>query len=345
MRSSTSSFETAADRIPSRSWMRHWAILAGLVVGLFTTAEIGLRWTGHEPPGAASLGRLLWSYHRAQVSRGKQRSIVLIGASQMQTNVDLPTCREVCPEHQVTQLAINSHGSPIAVLRDLAEDPHFSGLIVASVTAKRIDGPRWLASQQSFVDHFRGAYSWYSPLECTLQWTVSSSSCVFNYNLIEKTRRGLRGRGNWAPGWATNHCTFDRQIRQQFVDWNSASAPATATGVMRSTLNDQPVSSAFLDKLNQIETSVSRIRSRGGQVVLVRMPTHGSHWKTSQQQFPRHRWWDALADKVSSATCIHFQDVATWRRYHCPDDVHLDYRDSPAFTRDLISELKNQQAL
>ena len=345
MRSSTSNFEAAADRIPSRAWLRHWAALAGLVVGLFTTAELSLRWTGHQPPGAASRGRLLWSYHRAQASRGKQRSIVLIGASQMQTNVDLPTFREVCPEHRVTQLAINSHGSPIAVLRDLAHDSQFTGIVVASVTAKRIDGSRWLASQQSFVDHFQGAYSWYSPLECSLQWAVASSSCVFRYNLIEKTRRGLRGRGNWVPGRATYHCSFDRQIRQQFVDWNSAPAPATSTTVIRSTVNQQPVSSAFLDKLNQIETFVSRIRSRGGQVILVRMPTHGRHWKTSQQQFPRHRWWDALADRVSSATCIHFQDVAPWKKYHCPDDVHLDYRDSPAFTRDLIDALKNQKAL
>jgi len=345
VRSSTSSFETAGDRIPTRSWMRHWAILVVLVVSLFTIAEIGLRWAGHAPPGAASRGRLLWSYHRAQVARGKQRSIVLIGASQMQTNVDLPTFREVCPEHQVTQLAINSHGSPIAVLRDLAEDPQFSGLVVASVTAKRIDGPRWLASQQSFVEHFRGAYSWYSPLECSLQWAVTSSSCVFRYNLIEKTRRGLRGRGNWLTGRTTFHCAFDRQIRQHFVNWDSAAAPATTATVIRSAGTEPPVSSSFLDKLNQIETSVRRIRSRGGQVVLVRMPTHGRHWNTSQQQFPRHRWWNALADQVSSAICMHFQDVPTWQKYHCPDDVHLDYRDSPAFTRDLIDALKNQQAL
>ena len=326
--------------------MRHWAVVGGLAVLLFATAEVALRLSGYKPAGAPAQGRLLWSHHRSNIYRGGRRSVVLIGASQMQTNVDLATFASRCPEHRVTQLAVNSHGSPMAVLRDLANDRQFKGVVLADVCADRINGPRWLASQQSYVTHFRGAYSWYSPLECYLQSAAASSATVLDYNLIAKVRKVLRGRGSWWPSRSPLQCSFDRQIRVSYgAGVRREYAPANSLEKQTVGSTDHPVPLRFLDKLTQIEGFVKRIRARGGAVAFLKMPTHGRHWRVLEKRSPRRVWWTSFEKHVPSATLIHFKDVPAFSKYWCPDDVHLDQSDSPGFTHDLIDELKSRKVL
>ena len=325
--------------------MRHWAAVGGLAVLIFASAEIALRVGGYKASGAAASGRLLWSYHRSNVYQSGCRSIVLIGASQMQAAIDLPAFDDRCPKHRVTQLAVNSHGSPMAVLRDLASDRQFKGIVLADVSAARFNGPRWMASQQSFVAHFRGAYSWYSPLECYLQWVTSSSSVVFNYNLIEKTRRVLRGRGSWWPAKAPVQFSFDRQIRLDLRSGNRTRELGTAPNGQPTEAIGPPVSGRFRDKLTQIESFVKQIRARGGAVVFLRMPTGGRPWRDSEKVSPRRVWWATFEKHVPSATFIHFKDVRAFGKYGCPDGLHLDQTDSPGFTRDLIDELESRKVL
>jgi hypothetical protein len=49
-------------------------------------------------------------------------------------------------------------------------------------------------------------------------------------------------------------------------------------------------------------------------------------------------FWDRLK-KNSPVEMIHFTDVKSLNRYHCPDGAHLDFRDAPGFTKSLIHEL------
>lgn len=60
--------------------------------------------------------------------------------------------------------------------------------------------------------------------------------------------------------------------------------------------------------------------------------------------FPRRDYWDTFA-KSTSAFTLHWEDVPAFADFALPDEVHLDYRDAPRFTRLLADELCARGAL
>ena len=52
------------------------------------------------------------------------------------------------------------------------------------------------------------------------------------------------------------------------------------------------------------------------------------------RRYPRDRYWNVLAKKTS-ALAIHSDDHDGLNGYVCGDGSHLDFRDTPAFTRAL----------
>jgi hypothetical protein len=54
--------------------------------------------------------------------------------------------------------------------------------------------------------------------------------------------------------------------------------------------------------------------------------------------WPRHRYWDVFAHRVSAAT-IHFEDDASLAAFKCPDGSHLDVSDARRFTGVLLKIL------
>jgi hypothetical protein len=81
-----------------------------------------------------------------------------------------------------------------------------------------------------------------------------------------------------------------------------------------------------------------QIRARGGEVVLIRMPTSGDLWTLHELQYPRAEYWDRLV-AVTGLPAIHFADYPGLSGFECPDFSHLDARDSPRFTQALAAIL------
>jgi len=93
--------------------------------------------------------------------------------------------------------------------------------------------------------------------------------------------------------------------------------------------------------LPRIENAVKKIPGRGGKVIIVRFPTVGKGWQLDEKYAPRQKYGDYWAANTS-AVMIHFKDYPSWANFPCPDYSHLDYRDSPAFTRALASIIKEK---
>lgn len=83
------------------------------------------------------------------------------------------------------------------------------------------------------------------------------------------------------------------------------------------------------------------IRNRGGDLVLVRMPTSGPILKREQACFPRAKFWDTITPKAGIPS-IHFQDDPVLSGFSCPDYSHLDAVDVPIFTARLADIIKSK---
>ncbi len=93
---------------------------------------------------------------------------------------------------------------------------------------------------------------------------------------------------------------------------------------------------AFPRSVERLQSMVSRIQSRGGQVVFVYMPISGIVRKVEFAAFPREQYWDVLAQQTSAIT-IHFVDYPDLKQFECPEGHHLDQSDGPAFSQKLAS--------
>ena len=91
--------------------------------------ELSLRAMGHRPTTADGMG--LWSYWRQQAYG--DRVIVSIGGSRSQLAFVPDGVRASRPEYRVIQLSINGSQSPAAILRDLAMDERFRGVVLCDI--------------------------------------------------------------------------------------------------------------------------------------------------------------------------------------------------------------------
>jgi len=90
--------------------------------------------------------------------------------------------------------------------------------------------------------------------------------------------------------------------------------------------------------IREIDRAIQRFQARGGQVVFLRAPSSGERLQYEERFHAKRTNWDRFA-ACTVAPCIHFNDVPTMRDLACPDESHLDFRDSPNFSRALIREL------
>jgi hypothetical protein len=134
-----SSTSNSRERTPSGNWKGTWVLALGLFLVLAAGSEVALRIDGFVPTIRQTPA--FWAYHRRRVysERPEVRVLALVGQSRMDLDIDLPVLAAELPHRKVVQLAIPGM-NPIPVLRDLAEDPEFSGDVVLSLLAGHLLG-------------------------------------------------------------------------------------------------------------------------------------------------------------------------------------------------------------
>src|SRR5688572_4753887 len=130
MRSSTSASERDAHQrvVPRAPWWRIFVITVAIVLAA------GASWEGywrahHFAPNDYEDTPALWQLQR---ERATGNATVLIGSSRMWQDVDLTAWKDVTGSRPI-QLAVAGK-NPRPVLRDLANDPAFHGLVLCGVT-------------------------------------------------------------------------------------------------------------------------------------------------------------------------------------------------------------------
>jgi hypothetical protein len=323
---------------PRGPWLRTWLASLLLTGALLLSYELFFRAGGHRPNIINDMG--LWSRHRSLVyADGQRTTVVALGASRMQVGLSPRVFEKRYPRYRVVQLAIVG-SSPVPVLRDLANDERFAGIIICSLSGHALD-PSTFESSALYVEYYHNDYGPNDELNSVLSILLRDKFAFMQPSLrLDRLFYDLiRGNGLPAPDHVVTH--KDRSRSVDYVNHPDVVADRRhRIERVRSIYSAYKVPSpeGWLKRAAELKPLVARIHDRGGKVVFVRYPTTGEHWFLDEKNYPKTGYWDNLSEKTGAAT-LHFMDVPGLRSFECPDTSHLDYRDVPGFTLALAQEL------
>lgn len=327
---------------PTDSWLLTWLVAIALAGSILCVMEFFFRARGHRPSVISD--QLLWAHHRHRVyDDGKKKTIVLLGASRIGLGFVPGAFEKYFPKYRVVQLAIDGT-HPFASLRDLANDDRFTGIVICSIYASGFLR-RSREDQQSFVDFYQKTYLGGCHLDDEFNLSVSTflqkNLVINNYDLRwDEILMHLVGKKSLP---ARNYLVInsDRSISADYTKLeNIVEHRRKRIQMAKEAFSDRdhPQPEGWLDQAMEINPLVQAIQFRGGQVVFVRYITTGDFYELEQKYYPRNKYWDQFA-KMTSAVCVHFEDVPELSDFDCPDSSHLDLRDAPRFTVELGNKL------
>jgi len=340
------------DRIPITSWWKVW-LLTAIIVVLFITIWNHF-WASRGVYLYPNYGEELWSYHRRRVTRVGDNGIVLAGSSKILVGIDQNTLAKLTGKTPI-QLGIPG-GSPIPVLRHLAEDESFRGVVISDlaevVTYVREtnspllpilrenapDAEEWIKaySESNYADDLELRLRGYGREIIAYPNLGKNPPDVFD-NIING--RGFQKR---EVGFLMS---FDRTLlygsEYSTPGYIETLSKFQTEAMQRQIAEDPPDPAKFIEIIHKIEPLVERIQARGGKVIFVNLPTTGEIWELYEKAYPKKDFWDVFAKRTSAIT-IHFRDYPSLANFVCIDGLHLDSKDAPAFTEALVKIIYEQ---
>lgn len=319
-------------------WKKSWAIAIIIAVSVLSLLELLWRFTGREPTIIDD--QTLWSIERGKIGK-TDREIVLIGSSRMLAAVSPKSLHTNISEFTIANLAIDGSCAN-DVLRDLADDEKFKGIVIVDITTKCIlFGNKDEVNVNKMIRYFHTMYNVNSKYNRYLSTFIQENLCIIDpsVNFI-KILGNIVLRGGLPPlrYWTTH------EDRSQSIDYEKVKIDEYRAGRIQKVkkyykaLNQEISSDTFRMKVEEIENWVEKIQKRGGKVVFIYFPVSDEHWELDEDYFPKMIYWDTFAS-VTKAETIHFKDVKDLDKFKCPDTSHIDFRDAFEFTRLLSMEL------
>jgi hypothetical protein len=343
-----SEHEVLRRSVPGQRWGMVLALVA--IIEIACVASWESFWRAHYlVPGDYEDTPALWQIQR---ERATGDTTVLIGSSRMWEDVDLTAWEQAAGKRPI-QLAIAGR-NPRPVLRELAADPLFHGLVVCEVTPYLF----FVEPETATTDFTRrGSAQTLSQrashrLSMMLErWLAFIDNETRISTLWKRAPFPLRAGAFPVREVPKGHeMRADRDTRM----WTRIEAdPAYRAlfqrlwlfyaGGPQPSLEERPpsVSSAYpgivgiVDNVAaQVAVDVERIRARGGDVAFIRFPSSGPVYLSEARSFPRFIAWEPFLAKTRAAG-VHFKDYPQLQGYRLPEWSHMAAGDSERFTRAL----------
>jgi hypothetical protein len=335
------------------------AILALIVVLVFVVSW-ELYWRSRGFGISYNDDKILWASKRKEIYKPADQATVFIGPSRIKFDLDIPTWEMLTGEKAI-QLAIVGSSCRL-ILLDLANDEKFKGKLIVDATEFTIFSG--VTSREKSVIESLDYYRKETPSQ--------KASSVIDHSLesemvfLEEGKFGLNSllyglhipdrRGVIGPP------AFPKEFSVSSIDRQSSFTPMflADTGLIniqinnwvqrnkwiKSSLTDKTVHGLKGDSLiavfDQIKKAVDKIRSRGGQVLLVRPPSSGGYKEAERIVYPRAEYWDKLL-AYTNTPGIYYADYPETANLVCPEWSHLSPRDAIIYTKSLVRILKDEK--
>lgn len=337
-------------------------LLAGLLAAGAVAAflEYRLAALGYQPTARDTPAR--WMAERRRAAALGERALILVGASRFQVGLDLAALRKETGLEPV-QLAIDgSAGGP--VLENLVKDPAIRGTILFDYYGyalggngvaekwvrqyeKRGDRIAWLehpaqASEERLDgwlrEHLRLYADGADPLSALrLRVLPASPSRQYLVMLPDRSRLADYSR---VPMPAAYHSRVARTLGESF----DLESPEIETRLTDRVARLKPADPRPLGTIAaELAGMAAKLRARGGDLILLAMPTSGLVREIEERRYPRVQFWDRLLAE-SGVAGIHALREPAFGSYVCPDGSHLDQRDRARFARELAAALRQRGA-
>lgn len=356
MRSSTSSSRVDQSRLKISGAVA-WAF--ALALGFVAFMEWRLSANGFVATAIDS--EQLWAKERRHASRAGSNAVILVGASRIQLDVDLPTLRRSTGLEPV-QLAIDGSGY-LPILEGLARDPTITGTVI--VDYKVAAEPA--VPVRDTADIYQANYEAQAtqPFLPDFAWSEGRLSDLLRANL-RSYADGARPITSFLmrvlPSGETPQYLLTLPDRSRLADYRQVAMPAFYLARVARNLGAPPPADdadpvrleaqlrAGVEALvpqsptyeqaryRRILAATRAIEARGGRVLFIVMPTSGLVRRIDDRSFPREQFYDRFAEEVGSRA-HYWSDYASLREFTCPDGSHLDRRDRERFTLALAEVL------
>ncbi len=319
-----------------RRWWPTWLLCAAVAVACVAVVEWHWRRAGYEPGVLDS--PQLWSIERDRVDDARKIPLVMLGASRIEFGIDMPLMRELLPAYTPIMLAQNAH-YPLAVLRDLAEDEHFRGVVIVDIEPRGLY-KTYTDLQQPLVDYYRRQWSpaWRVHRLLLTFWQQIAVVSNPDRDPVAIIKRKIAHQLPQPPDYVRFHADRSGDADYRKTDVEAARRHFSALIAARNgDLKADVAPEQWLADLGDVIEWTRRIDARGGRVVFYQSPTSGEVREVERTMHPPALYWDRFAALVPDA--IDGLSDPVLSSFEEPDFSHIDVREKPAYTKALVDEL------
>ncbi|HKE47230.1 MAG TPA: hypothetical protein VKB52_04135 [Rhodanobacteraceae bacterium] len=341
--------------IPPQPWRFVSIVAAALFFVLLAGWERYWRHFGVVPSYRNSDGQ--WAEQRRRIDAGEGGKTVLIGASRMLFDIQLPEWERATGERPI-QLAMEGT-SPVPVLEDLAADPNFTGRLVIDVTPHvlfaggmyRGDMLTYVKSQtpaqhvgdwlsMTFLEPY---VAFYDP-DFALGTIVQRQPWPLRPGLVERVvpRKLVQhelDRNTYLWDKVVDDPEYHELVRNIWLRNFSRPVGQILPGM------DTPEGKRKVvdQQIARMVAAIDRLRARGVRVLFVRPPSDGPIRAFEDRELPRAQTWDLVLERTGTPG-IHYEDYPELMGYELPEWSHLSAPEAVRFTRALVPIVEREFA-
>ena len=356
MHSSISNFSS----VPDRPWVLIFGTAIIIFLGVVSSMECSLAHLGYQPTVLDSEER--WGFERMRASKIGGKALILIGASRIHLGIDLNTVRT---ETSLEPIQLAADGSSfVPVLKNLADDPSITGTILIDYTPAAINGARSgkygvISKNIKEYEHQIGKSDWFSLINIeknlstfvqerlrsyadgatplmSLQWHIIQWEEPHQYLITLPDRSRLADYKKVVMP----EFYYARVARTLSVKLDNVKESLSSEAQLRKKIDQlKPEDNVnYISGSDYIRVLVDKIKSRGGKVFFVEMPTSGMIKEIDEKSFPDAQFLTQF-ERILDVKVLRSAIDPTLMTYTCPDGSHLDYRDRASFTANMLRKL------
>jgi hypothetical protein len=318
-------------------WPGAWVPALLLLFACVFGWEFFWRGQGFRPSMSDDPG--LFSLSRREATRQGSDAFVLVGSSRMQMGIHREALARTTGWAPAVQLAV-VRGPSRPVLRHLADDPAFRGNVLCEINPSLFFShtPGYEREIENYLDVF-DQFSLADRTEQHLAMLVQANLVTRLSRLQPRViRNAIRFRQMPTPRYEG----VVRADRFRYANYQHVrNVNALHARIRRDLAGPDPNvldAAAFDARIRATNQMAETIRSRGGNVIFIRLPSSLMVLEREQRLWPREQWWDVFADRTQFAT-IHYADDPALASFVPPDGDHLGGLQAERFARALGEDL------